>query len=105
MTSYNISLMNNVTNGADILGVLNYHTYDLSVIFFLLAMIIVFTVLAIRAGLSANKAILVSLAGTFVPTLLFRIITFLDKPLVSDWFVITHIALLVIFAIIVYNEV
>lgn len=100
--SYNISLIDNITGPGSIMGFLNVNAGGMYFVMFILTLIIIIALVAIRNNVREFKAIFYGFAITLLPTVLLATIESFGTHLVPYWYVGLHITLMSITGVFAY---
>lgn len=104
MAEYNLSIILDVSNPLDVLGVFNFYSFGFFTIAIIVALVLVTGMWLSREQFSFAKAGLISLVSFMIPVILFRTVDKLGAPLIPDWFVALYLVLTAVLALLVWNE-
>lgn len=100
--TYNLSLMNNVTDIGKAASFLNIHSGGFLGILFIVVLVIIIIIFALKNNMRDFKAVFFALAITLIPTVLLSLINELGSPLIPAWYVILHITLAALAGVFTY---
>lgn len=100
--SYNLTLVDNITGVGSALGFINVNAGGLYFVGFILTLVIIITISAIRNNMTEFKALFFAFAVTLIPTVLLATFEALGSSLMPAWYVVLHITLVAIFGAFAY---
>lgn len=104
MTAYNLTVILDISNPLDVLGVFNLYSFGFFTLAMICALVLVTGMWLSREQFSFAKAGFISLVSFMIPVVLFRTVDKLGSPLIPDWFVAIYLVLTAVMALLVWNE-
>jgi len=104
LTAYNLTVILDISNPLDVLGVFNLYSFGFFTLAMICALVLVTGMWLSREQFSFAKAGFISLISFIIPVVLFRTVDKLGIPLIPDWFVAIYLVLTAVMALLVWNE-
>lgn len=100
--SYNITLIENITNVGSVLGFLNVNAQGLYFVMFILTAVAIITMYSIANNMREVKALFFAFGITLIPTILLAVVTSFSTAFVPGWYVALHITLFAVAGVFTY---
>jgi hypothetical protein len=100
--SYNITLVDNISGIGSVLGFMNVNASGLYFVMFILTLIAIITMIALRSNMREFKALFFAFAITLIPTIILGTIESFGTLLIPAWYIVLHITVLAITGVFAY---